>query len=1128
MKNKLTRIFGVVLSTTLVASLLLFALPVPASAVAPGDTQWTLQDLPTATGRMMRRGSEVTDIAVGNDGSRMYLADVGVDTIQAEVSAIAGATWASPTTFTVDYVDQDGVGANVSTAFVIPAAAVVGDIVAIVIAPDTGVLDIQSYDITVAVASTAGNFIEINTVNSGVTLATCQDNVVAAYAAAPDFVDGATTGGVSKSTNAGQSWSAIDAYPGVSPLAISVAPDDVDVIAVTDGNDVLTSNNAGVTWSTLPAPGANWVNAIVTDIAVGPARSGTLLGREYFISVADQAAGAVNTAGQQGDVLMIGATAAWASVGATTGIMGTRDYMTVMVSPNFVGDRCVVAVGTAVAAGTTRVEIINTATTTVIRNNVLDAAGATDDYAQTPAVTSIIAADVAVPSDFDPTSSGGQRVFVGIADFGASADNDVYRTSGSSVRALGWERAQVKSVAYAGTIDEGTLFAGQYGASAVLRTADPTVSFPTWKRATSPSGANKTVVRLASDFASSSRVFAGTSGAESALSISENGGANFFHESFIDNGVANNVVAVQDIEVTPDGSQIFAATDDGTDISVWRSDTPVSSKSWSRVYSVAGTAGLLELNPDWATSPTLYFANVAANGSIYVSSNGGRSFSTRNSPTGVTLSALGVEDAQTVYLGDANGNVYTSVNAAWTWSEAVGGKAGAIWSIACPKEDVVIVGGTDKCSYSTNGGDSFTKIATGLAAANYQVCADEDYIANNYIYAGGSNAAANNIYRFEMGTSSEWQSLLNDTPALANNVNQAAALADAPIVSIAYANDVLYGQTATYTYRSINSHAAPGSVSWRYMDVGTAPAAAAFMAVAPGSNLVYAADGVTSMWAYDDYLATAKLQPISPTSDYVISIDPVNGRADPVDLVWEVLGSGTGLVNSIDLSVTEVAVGWTGATTFNDEAVSTSGPTLNVPGDCAFTMRANKEYMWRARVRDVVGGDVIISPWSEARVIVVEPGTMVQQAHAGLVMTGPAGGAQDVSPALVGFAWAPAPGVTEYQIIVATDAGLTNAVGGTPATVTTTSYSVSGLENATTYFWAVKATKPTEGLQNVATFTTMAKAEPAVVVPTPETPQIEVILPAAETPGYIWAVVGIGAILVIAVIILIVRTRRVV
>jgi len=90
------------------------------------------------------------------------------------------------------------------------------------------------------------------------------------------------------------------------------------------------------------------------------------------------------------------------------------------------------------------------------------------------------------------------------------------------------------------------------------------------------------------------------------------------------------------------------------------------------------------------------------------------------------------------------------------------------------------------------------------------------------------------------------------------------------------------------------------------------------------------------------------------------------------------------------------------------------------------------------------------------------------------------------------------------------------------------------LQYSTTYYWRVRAVvgTVTSGWTE-ASFTTMAKPvppQPPIVIPPANPPPIINIPPAPApvytTPAYLWAVIIIGAILVIAVIVLIVRTRR--
>jgi hypothetical protein len=79
------------------------------------------------------------------------------------------------------------------------------------------------------------------------------------------------------------------------------------------------------------------------------------------------------------------------------------------------------------------------------------------------------------------------------------------------------------------------------------------------------------------------------------------------------------------------------------------------------------------------------------------------------------------------------------------------------------------------------------------------------------------------------------------------------------------------------------------------------------------------------------------------------------------------------------------------------------------------------------------------------------------------------------------------------------------------------------LDNSTTYYWKVRAiAKTTDSEWAQGVFTTMS-APPTPPTPPPPPPEPE----PPTTPMYIWVIIGVGAALVIAVIILIVRTRRV-
>ena len=189
----------------------------------------------------------------------------------------------------------------------------------------------------------------------------------------------------------------------------------------------------------------------------------------------------------------------------------------------------------------------------------------------------------------------------------------------------------------------------------------------------------------------------------------------------------------------------------------------------------------------------------------------------------------------------------------------------------------------------------------------------------------------------------------------------------------------------------------------------------------------------------------------------------------------------------------------------------------------ANTVPSGATYYVRVQARDQVGFDAIRSPWSAVETVTVASGVPIQAPHVGLQLLGPAGGASNVS-LRPGFAWAPILGATEYEFVLSTNADLTTEVG--PVKVTKPSYQLTAdLSYSTTYFWGVKVTKPAAGPQSIGTFTTMAKPVAPIVVEEVPAPIVEV--PAPIPNWMLVTIIVIGAVLMIAVLVLIVRTRRV-
>jgi hypothetical protein len=163
------------------------------------------------------------------------------------------------------------------------------------------------------------------------------------------------------------------------------------------------------------------------------------------------------------------------------------------------------------------------------------------------------------------------------------------------------------------------------------------------------------------------------------------------------------------------------------------------------------------------------------------------------------------------------------------------------------------------------------------------------------------------------------------------------------------------------------------------------------------------------------------------------------------------------------------------------------------------------------------------------------------------------------------FAWNTVPGATSYtlQITSASDVAFASPIFNSATIPVVTGPSATftylgTLSTGTSYLWRVKANGTTGSDWVYGNFSTIAAVTPPVTVtqvtqPAPtivitQQPQVTITIPApspapvitvtqpsytlvtptAETPTYIWIIVGVGALLTLAVIILIIRTRRVV
>jgi len=176
-------------------------------------------------------------------------------------------------------------------------------------------------------------------------------------------------------------------------------------------------------------------------------------------------------------------------------------------------------------------------------------------------------------------------------------------------------------------------------------------------------------------------------------------------------------------------------------------------------------------------------------------------------------------------------------------------------------------------------------------------------------------------------------------------------------------------------------------------------------------------------------------------------------------------------------------------------------------------------YYWQVRVCLC---QPYLSKWSEERTFMT---ALVDVPD----LCSPACGGQDIilTP---NFSWDAVEGASGYDIELATTETFTAGVVRGSSTVNAW-VAPEPLDYAKTYYWRVRAKK--DGLFSdwtVCIFTTMAEPveppPPVTITPAPPAPQVNIPPAQMITPNWIYAIIGIGATLVVVVIVLIVRTRR--
>ena len=591
-----------------------------------------------------------------------------------------------------------------------------------------------------------------------------------------------------------------------------------------------------------------------------------------------------------------------------------------------------------------------------------------------------------------------------------------------------------------------------------------------------PTGDSKTYVLLASDFGSSSEAYAATSGSESAFSLSQDGCATWNQVGLVDTTISSII----DLAPSPGYSQdetLFMLTF-GSKHSLWRSTDGAT--TWERVITSTlpqvDSISLVQLSPQYGNDSQVVFIAGSSNGSpaLWKSADNGRSFiryPALDPDTGNTTSidTWAVVNNNELFIG-SDGLVYYSSNGGFFYSSGVPCGSQSLNSIAIlpgsEQDKTILAGNTNGWVYwSNDDGTSFEPLPpdatssplTGLITVAF----DPKFASNNIVYAA-SATADKGMYRFTIGTSTEWESIDGNLPA-GGMLNQLAVSA----------NGTLY---------AANSEADGGMERSLNPTYSLGPT---FETVTRGLD-----DSATlsGLWLREN-----RLWSIDTTNTRLMTF--IEGLTLPVVLLSpadKTQGIGT-ITNHAINNITLDWEGWSGATSYQwqlDYESNFSSVPTGFEGTTQATsvrlpaLEPATTYYWRVRASAPV-----LSPWSAKYSFTTSLGTETVN----LSLNKPEAGASEV-PVSPLFQWSAVAGADAYELLVATDVNFAN-----PAVVKVGDYALPAtawecnisLKYDSTYYWKVRAigANTHSAWSAVSAFTTQPAPEPVKeTTPPPATP----------------------------------------